>query len=112
MNIKAITPNLSKVDQYNLLSCPEVSRMNLLDGQEVNVLAFAVVEDTDIKTGELKTVVRIKTMSGVYATNSNSFARCFSDILAVFEPSEVQKIAVTHGRSNSGREYLLCRYCE
>lgn len=112
MNIIKITDNLTKADKYNLLTSPDCSKMSMLDGMTVEVKAIALVEDTDVKTGDVKRVVRLATTDGIYATNSASFIRSFGDILSVFELAEIHHLGIFSGKSNAGRTFLLCKYVD
>lgn len=111
MEIIKKTEGLTATDIYGLTKGNDVRKLSDAKGEVLEVAKFVLYEDTDNK-GEPMTVLSIETAQGVrYATNSKTFVRNFSDIVAIHEASGEAipaKYNVGSAVSNAGREYLTC----
>lgn len=112
MEIIKKTDNITAADMYAMTKGPEVRKMADAKGEILDVLAYVIYKDDKGDGSEPVTVLSIKTTSGVlYATNSKTFIRNFSDILAMYEECGEEAptmFKVGSARSNAGREYLTC----
>lgn len=110
MNIINQSRELTKQETYFLTKAQNILKMSALKGQTVDISMWVIYEDVNQK-GEPQTVFSLMTPEHeVYATNSPSFVRCFTDILECFDPEEINRIQVISGTSNAGREFLTCVY--
>lgn len=111
MEIIKKSEGLTSADLYALTKGSDVRKMADAKGETLDVLKFVLYSDEDVN-GEPMTVLALETVSGAkYATNSKTFVRNFSDILAIFEAGgeEIPHLfKVGSGRSKSNREYLTC----
>ena len=111
MEIIKKTNNITAADLFAMTKGPEVRKMQDAKGELLDLLAYVLYKD-DKNDGEPVTVLAVKTVEGaMYATNSKTFIRNFSDILAMYEECGEElptKYKVGSARSNAGREYLTC----
>ena len=105
------TDGLTSADLYALTKGNDVRKMADAKGETLDILKYVLYKDEDVH-GNPMTVLAVETVEGAkYATNSKTFVRNFSDILAIFEASgEVipSRFVVGSGKSKSNREYLTC----
>lgn len=101
--------DLSKKDKYFLVTSPEVKKMKELAGQTVALKDWIIYNTVDRETGEMYKVLSVLTDQGTYATNSPTMIECFEQIIECFE-NEFTAINVFTGKSNKGREFLMCSY--
>ena len=80
-------------------------------GETLEILKYVLYKDEDVNGNEMA-VLAVETVDGAkYATNSKTFVRNFSDILAIFDAGNEAaptRFVVGSGRSKSNREYLTC----
>ena len=111
MKIIRKTEGLTSADMYALTKGNDVQKMSDAKGEVLDIAKFVLYEDEDQK-GELMNVLAVETVAGVrYATNSKTFVRNFSDIMAIYEAgNEVPptQFKVGSGKSKGGREYITC----
>lgn len=111
MEIIKKTANINAADLFAMTKGPEVRKMQDAKGETLDLLAYVIYKD-DKNDGEPVTVLAVKTVDGaMYATNSKTFIRNFSDILAMYEECGEElptRYKVGSARSNAGREYLTC----
>ena len=111
MEIIKKTEGLTSADLYALTKGNDVRKMSDAKGEDLDIVKFVLYSDTDIH-GEIMTVLAVETTTGGrYATNSRTFVRNFSDILAIYEAGNENpptRYHVGSGRSKNGREYLTC----
>ena len=111
MEIIKKTEGLTSADIYALTKGNDVRKMADAKGEVLDVLKFVLYKDEDVN-GETMYVLSVETVDGAkYATNSKTFVRNFSDILAIYnEGNETPptRFIVGSGRSKSNREYLTC----
>lgn len=111
MEIIKKTEGLTPADLYAMTKGNDVRKMSDAKGEDLDITKFVLYSDTDIH-GEIMTVLAVETANGGrYATNSRTFVRNFSDILAIYEASNENpptRYHVGSGRSKNGREYLTC----
>lgn len=111
MEIIKKTEGLTAKDLYALTKGNDVLKMADAKGETLDILKYVMYKDLDVN-GEEMTVLAIETVSGVkYATNSKTFVRNFSDILAISEECGEEiptRFIVGSGKSRSNREYLTC----
>ena len=111
MEIIKKTEGLSTADLYALTKGNDVRKMADAKGEVLDIVKFVLYKDEDVH-GNPMTVLAVETFAGAkYATNSRTFVRNFSDILAIYEAgNEVlpSRFIVGSGISKSNREYLTC----
>ena len=111
MEIIKKTDGLTSADLYALTKGNDVRKMADAKGEILDILKYVLYTDEDVH-GNPMTVLAVETVDGAkYATNSKTFVRNFSDILAIYEAGNEQiptRYRVGSGRSNSNREYLTC----
>lgn len=113
MQIINSSKNLTTVDIYRLTKSPNTQKMSDCVGQRVEVKAWAIYEDADKKTGEVKTILAISTPEGeTFGTNSATFINDFMDMWQLFESAgeTVNAIDVVGGTSKAGRNFITCVY--
>ena len=111
MEIIKETAGLTSADLYALTKGNDVRKMADAKGEILDVLKFVLYKDEDVKGNEML-VLAVETVGGAkYATNSKTFTRNFSDILAIYEAGNEEiptRFIVGSGKSKSNREYLTC----
>ena len=111
MEIIKKTEGLSSADLYGLTKGNDVRKMADAKGETLDICKFVLYNDVDVNE-EPMTILSVETVDGVkYATNSKTFVRNFSDILAIFAEGEDEmptRFVVGSGKSKNGREYLTC----
>ena len=97
-------------EKYGAMRNASTSMQEVEDGQVLRVDAWMLYEDADRETGELKTLLVIKSDGKQYTTISNTFIREFTEAWEFFEASgeTVQNVAVLHGETKAGRAYVTC----
>lgn len=109
METLAIYPDtMNKATKYALMSAAGEKLQNYA-GQTINVTAYVLYENTDVKTGEvIETLGMLIDDERVTGTISQSFIREFKRIIECWKDEPLPPIAVKTGRSNKGRDYLTC----
>lgn len=111
MEIIKKTNNITAADMFAMTKGPEVRKMADAKGETLDLISYVLYKD-DKNDGDPVTVLAVKTVEGaMYATNSKTFIRNFSDILAMYEECGEElptRYKVGSARSNAGREYLTC----
>lgn len=111
MEIIKKTEGLNSADLYSLTKGNDVRKMADAKGEILDIVKYVLYKDEDV-SGNPMTVLAIETASGAkYATNSKTFVRNFSDILAIYAEGNEElptRFLVGSGRSKSNREYLTC----
>ena len=111
MEIIKKTEGLTSADLYALTKGNDVRKMADAKGEVLDILKYVLYKDEDTQ-GNPMTVLAVETVDGVkYATNSKTFVRNFSDILAIFaedNDTPPTRYIVGSGKSKSNREYLTC----
>lgn len=111
MEIIKKTEGITAADLFAMTKGPDVRKMADAKGETLDLLHFVIYKD-DKDGSEPVTVLAVKTVEGaMYATNSKTFIRNFSDILAMYEECGEEAphlFKVGSARSNAGREYLTC----
>ena len=111
MEIIKKTEGLPSADLYALTKGSDVRKMSDAKGEILDVLKYVMYRDTDVRGNEM-VVLAVETVDGAkYATNSKTFTRNFSDILAIYEAVNEEiptRFFVGSGKSKSNREYLTC----
>lgn len=102
--------NLDKEELYFLVAA-ESKKMQDLKGKTINVKNWVIAEDTDQSTGEIKTILFIRSDDATYATVSKTFIDTFKTVVSCFG-TDFSKIKVNSGRSNKGREFITCEYAK
>ena len=112
MEIIKKTAGITAADMFAMTKGPDVRKMADAKGEKLDLAAWILYKDSSSNSDEPITVLAVKTVEGaMYATNSKTFIRNFSDILAMYEDcgEEVPTtFKVGSARSNAGREYLTC----
>lgn len=114
MEIIKMSKNVEGADLYFLTTSPEIKKMTSVKGETLSLDKWALFEDADRKTGEMRRILSIKSGDKMYATNSVTFIDSFETMLACFDSMgmEVHHIKVTTGTSNGGREFINCVYAD
>lgn len=111
MEILKKTNGLTSADLYSLTKGNDVRKMADAKGEVLDITKFVLYKDEDVN-GNQMTVLAVETASGAkYATNSKTFVRNFSDIVAIFDDGNEElptRFIVGSGKSKSNREYLTC----
>ena len=111
MEIIKKTNGLTSADLYALTKGNDVRKLQDYEGETLDVLKYVVYKDTDIHGNEM-TVLAMETVDGArIATNSRTFVRNFSDILAIYEAGGEEipsRFYVGSGTSKGNRKYLTC----
>ena len=111
MEIIKKSANITSADLYALTKGSDVRRMADAKGEILDLTKYVLYKDED-NNGNESVILAVETVAGVrYATNSKTFIRGFTDILAIFEASGEEiptRYAVNSSRSKNGREYLTC----
>lgn len=111
MEIIRKTDGLTSADLYALTKGNDVRKMADAKGEVLDVLKYVLYRDEDVHGNEM-VVLAVETVDGAkYATNSKTFTRNFSDILAIYDAGNETpptRFIVGSGKSKSNREYLTC----
>ena len=111
MEIIKKTEGLTSADLYALTKGNDVRKMADAKGEVLEITKFVLYNDEDVN-GNPMTVLAVETTNGAkYATNSKTFTRNFSDIIAIYEAGNETlptRFIVGSGKSKSNREYLTC----
>lgn len=111
MEIIKKTNSLTSADLYALTKGNDVRKMADAKGEVLDIVKFVLYKDEDIQ-GNPMVVLAVETVEGAkYATNSKTFVRNFSDILAIYEAGNEEpptRFIVGCGKSKSNREYMTC----
>ena len=111
MEIIRKTNGLTSADLYALTKGNDVRKMADAKGEILDIVKYVLYKDEDV-SGNPMTVLAVETTSGAkYATNSKTFVRNFSDILAIYDEGNEKlptRFLVGSGKSKSKREYLTC----
>ena len=111
MEIINKTEGLTSADLYALTKGNDVRKMADAKGEILDVLKYVLYRDEDNKGNEM-IVLAVETVDGArYATNSKTFVRNFTDILAIYSAGNETpptRFIVGSGKSKSNREYLTC----
>ena len=111
MEIIKKTEGLTSADLYALTKGNDVRKMADAKGEVLDIVKYVLYRDEDVKGNEM-VVLSVETANGAkYATNSKTFTRNFSDILAIYEAGNEElptRFIVGCGKSKSNREYLTC----
>lgn len=106
--IKMFPEDLDRREQYKLMKSPYVNRMQDAEGSCLEVAAWINYTDVDLKTGEGREILTIKTVDGeMFGTISPTFQNEFKQIVEYFG-SDVGMIRVITGQSKSGRNFVTC----
>ena len=112
MEIIRKTDNITAAEMFSMTKGNEVRKMTDAKGEILDILSYIIYKDDKGDGSEPVTVMSLKTVEGaLYATNSKTFIRNFSDILAMSESCGEEpptRFKVGSARSNAGREYLTC----
>ena len=111
MDIIRKTEGLTSADLYALTKGNDVRKMMDAKGEVLEIVKFVLYKDVDI-SGKEMIVLAVETANGAkYATNSKTFTRNFTDILAIYDEGKEAiptRFIVGSGRSKGNREYLTC----
>lgn len=101
--------DLSKKDKYFLVTSPEIKKMKELAGESIELIDWIIYNTVDRETGETYKVLSISTAKGTFATNSPTMIESFEQIIECFD-NDFKVINIFTGKSNKGREFLMCSY--
>lgn len=111
MEIIKKTDGLTSADLYNLTKGNDVRKMADAKGEVLDIAKYVLYTDEDVNGNEMN-VLAVETVDGAkYATNSKTFVRNFTDILAIFTAggeNPPTRYKVGSGISRGNREYLTC----
>lgn len=106
--IKKFPEDLDQRAVYKMMKSPNVKKMSDADGSVLEVKAWIIYNDADVKTGEVREILTILTEDGeLFGTVSGVFQREFKDIVKFFG-EDVGAISVFSGKSKSGRNFITC----
>lgn len=110
--LKSKPETLTNKQRYLLTMSNQAQKMSDCEGQIVEIDAWALYEDEDSKTGEMKEILSILTADGdVLATISPTFKKDFWNMASAFG-DDLQKIRIVSGLSKNGRKYITCEYAD
>lgn len=114
MNIIKSTANLTMKDKYDLTRNPETERMSNHKDEVLEINQFMIREEENQKTGEMVTIVSIKSGENIYATNSAVFVREFTALVGMAEEANetIHHIKVVGGHSKNNRDFISCVYVD
>ena len=111
MEIIKKSEGLNSADLYALTKGNDVRKMTDAKGETLDVAKFVLYKDEDVN-GNQMTVLALETVDGAkYATNSKTFVRNFTDIVAIFGEGNEElptRYVIGSKMSKSNREYLTC----
>ena len=111
MEIIKKSEGLNSADLYALTKGNDVRKMTDAKGEVLEVAKFVLYKDEDVN-GNQMTVLALETVDGAkYATNSKTFVRNFTDIVAIFGEGNEElptRYVIGSKMSKSNREYLTC----
>lgn len=112
MKITKTSKELSPQEKYFLTMSPSVQKMKDVIGQEIEVVAFCIYEDTNSKGEEQEILSIVTPENEVFATNSPTFISDFTKMWELFSADgvTVNVIKVMSGKSKSDREFITCVY--
>lgn len=98
------------LDKYAAMRNSSKSMQDVEDGTILGVDAWMEYEDADRETGEVKTLLVIRSEGEQYTTISSTFIREFLEAWDFFADNgeKVDRIAVLHGETKAGRSYVTC----
>ena len=106
--IKKFPEDLDQRAVYKMMKSPNVKKMSDADGSVLEVKAWIIYNDADVKTGEIREILTILTEDGeMFGTVSDTFKREFDDIVSFFG-DDVGAIKVIGGTSKAGRKFITC----
>lgn len=112
MEIIKKTNNITAGDLFEMTKGPNVRKMADAKGETLDLLSYVIYKNDKGDGSEPVTVLSVKTVEGaMYATNSRTFIRNFSDILAMYEECGEEiptRYKVGSALSKAGLEYLTC----
>ena len=112
-NILNSSKNLTLNDVYKLTMSKNTQKLS--DGQVIELKAWAVYEDADFKTQEVKQILSLLTEEGeTLATISDTFRRDFLSIVELCEAygQELKKIRIVTGTSKNNRKFVTCELAD
>lgn len=114
MNIIKSTENLSLKDKYDLTRNPETEKMSNHKDEILSVDQYMIRQEEKADTGELVTIVSIKSGDKIYATNSATFVREFTSLVEMAEEANdtIHHVKVVSGESRNHRQYISCVYID
>ena len=91
---------------YRLTHSMRAGKVVDLDGQTIQPTAWAIYEDTDKQTGEVKIVLSFELDTGeIVGTISETFIREFEDIVETFGP--LQPLEIRTALTKNGRTFVF-----
>lgn len=114
MEIIKMSKNVEGADLYFLTTSPEIKKMTSVKGKTLALDKWALFEDAERNTGEIRKILSIKSGDTMYATNSVTFIESFEAMLECFDKTglDVHHIRVANGFSKGGREFINCVYVD
>lgn len=97
-------------DKYAAMRNSSMSMQDVEDETILTIDAWMEYEDADRETGEVKTLLVIKSEGKQYTTISSTFIREFLEAWDFFADNgeQVKRVAVLHGVTKAGRSYVTC----
>ena len=110
--IRSYPENLTNRQKYDLCMSPNTQKMSDQKGQRLEFSAYALYEDVDKKTGEVKEILTLQTPEGeTYGTNSATFRSDFFSMVDLFG-EEFRALEIIGGTSKNGRPFITCAYSD
>ena len=98
---------LNNQEVYLLTMSPKAGSLKNHVGERIDVSAWAIYEDVDKKTGEIRAVLSVLTPDNeVFNTISPTFLSDFLDMAELFGNDFA--FEVISGKSKAGREFITC----
>ena len=106
-NIIEMSRELNNQELYLLTMSPKADNIKNHIGERIDMSAWLLFEDTDKKTGEVRSVLSVLTPENkVFSTISPTFQADFMDMAEVFHNDFA--FEVISGKSKAGREFVTC----
>ena len=106
-NITNKSRELTKQELYFLTMSPKADSVKNHIGERIDVSAWAVFEDADKKTGEVRNVLSVLSPDNeVFCSVSPTFQSDFLEMAELFQNDFAFEII--SGESKAGREFVTC----
>ena len=107
MTITKTSRELTKKESYKMTLAPSIKKMRDIVGAKIDVSAFIMYKDVN-SDGKEQEILSVMDADGtVYATNSPTFKKDFSNICDIMDGEDFS-IEVISGTSKAGREFITC----
>ena len=103
--------DLGKEELYFLMVA-ESQKMQTQANHKILVKDWVLANDIDNETGEIKSILFVRSTDTTYSTISKTFIEAFKTIVQCFGSDGFNAINVKEGTSNKGRKFIYCEYAK